>query len=72
MAVGPLRLPSGQAVDTSHDMAELFADTFASAFVCDVPVDPAPYQIFNGTMAEVVITVDRVARCCSFWMVIRL
>ena len=37
IAVGHLRLPSGQAVDASHDMAELFADTFASAFVGDVP-----------------------------------
>ena len=60
MAVGPLRLPSGQIVDDSHNIEELFADTFPSVFVGDVLVEPALYQIFNETMAEHVITVDKV------------
>ena len=42
-----MRLPFGQAVDASHNIAKLFANT---GFVGDVLVDPAPYQ------AEVVIT----------------
>ena len=33
MAVGLLRLPSGETVDGVQDMAEVFADEFASVFV---------------------------------------
>ena len=29
-------------------------------------VDPAPYQIFNGTMADVVVTVDKVCEVLQY------
>ena len=62
IAVGPLRLPSGEIVDGVQDMAEAFADEFASVFVNSDSVDPALYQVFNGTMPDVVITADKVCR----------
>ena len=38
-------------------MAKLFADTFASVFVRGVSVDPAPYQVNNGVMPDIEISV---------------
>ena len=49
-------------------MAELFADTFASVFVRDVPVDPASYQVFNGVMPDTGISVGGVCDLRGIWI----
>ena len=58
MSVGPLRLPCGQLVDRPRHVAELFADTytlaFASVFVENDPVRPAPYQVYGGRMHDLI------------------
>jgi hypothetical protein len=55
IGVGPLRLPCGQLVDTPAEMAELLVSTFASVFVGDVPMNPAPHQSFEGFMEDSII-----------------
>jgi hypothetical protein len=55
LSVGPLRLPSGEIIDSPLDMSESFVEAFASVFVAEVPHDPAPAQVYPGSMPEVVI-----------------
>ena len=69
----PLRLPCGQLVDRSRQVAELLANTFASVFV-DMQIHlllflliidndnvrPVPYQVYGGRMHDLNITVQKV------------
>ena len=60
MPVGPVRLPCKQPVDSSRHVAELFTNTFASVFVDNDPFGPVPYQVYEGRMHAVNITVHKV------------
>ena len=60
MSVVPLRLACGQLVHRPRHVAKLFADTFASVFVHNGPVRPAPYQNNGGKMHDLNITVEKV------------
>jgi hypothetical protein len=42
-------------LDNPAEMAELLVSTFASVFVEDVPVNPAPHQSFEGSMEDTII-----------------
>ena len=51
-SVGPLRMLSGQVVDCPSKMCEIFADSFASVFVPEIPSEPARLQFFPGVMDD--------------------
>ena len=46
LSVGPLRVAGGEYVDSPHVMSEAFVDAFASVFVADAPLNPAPSKVF--------------------------
>ena len=56
--VGPLLLQTGDLSDDSATMAELFASSFASVFTVNTPTNPAPHQVFDGSLSQVEITAD--------------
>ena len=52
-SVGPLRLASGCTTDIPLEMAECFADSFASVFTTDVPTAPSPHQRGDGVLENI-------------------
>ena len=54
-AVGPLRLPNGKRGDEPSVMATMFVQTFASVFHDVEPSDPAPNQLCDGIIHDLVI-----------------
>ena len=52
-SVGPLRLAQNSTTDDPLEMAECFADAFASVYNSDVPTDPAPHQQSNGVLENI-------------------
>ena len=60
MPVGPLRLPDGQLVNESRNVVDVFADTFAAVLLEEDPIRPAPFQIYDGEMHDVEISIDKV------------
>jgi len=63
--VGPLRLPDGQLVSDQQTMCNVFAASFSSVFVAAHPVDPGPFQEFEGQLSRVRFTRDSVQAVLS-------
>jgi hypothetical protein len=60
LGVGPLRNRAGQLVDDPHEMAELLASSFSGVYRGDIPMNPAPFQSFEGEMSNFAVTPQEV------------
>ena len=52
-SVGPLKLNDGTVVDSNIEMAELFAESFASVYRSEDLRDQAPHQTFDGSLTDI-------------------
>ena len=52
-SVGPLKLSDGSIISDCTDMSNAFVNAFASVFVEDIPLHPAPAQHLNYEMGEI-------------------
>ena len=59
-SVGPLKLGSGELTDNPVIMSEHFAESFSAVFNRIAPANPAPHQLHEGRMNEIMITVSDV------------
>ena len=60
--VGPLKRVDGSIVYNKGEMAELFAEAFSSVYRSDVLPNPAPHQLFDGSLRDISFSVDEI-RC---------
>ena len=63
--VGPLRKEDSALTYDYAAMSELFADAFSSVYIPNAPANPYPYQTHNGSMEELVVTLDAVLEVLS-------
>ena len=64
-SVGPLSLASGELSDSPHDMSESFSQAFSSVYTSQNPPNPAPFQQFPGTLADITVSVEQVEAVLS-------
>ena len=59
-SVGPLRLPSGELIDSPVSMSKCFVEAFSSVFVAETPLHPVGGQVFHGQMEEVWVSANEI------------
>ena len=60
LSVGPLRDVNGVMITDSKAMADTFVNSFASVFTLSVPPAPAPHQVFDGHMDDIIFSLDHI------------
>ena len=60
VAIGPLRLDTGQLTSDPLVMGETLASSFASVFMKEVPTAQEPHQTFDGSIDAIRITAQDV------------
>ena len=60
--VGPIRLSTGALASDSATMAEALVRAFASVYAGDSNLFPAEHRVFNGTMSDLVFSVEDVCQ----------
>ena len=59
-SVGPLKMADGSITDDPALMAERFAESFLRVFTDNVPLNPAPNQVSDASLSDIIVTPEDV------------